>query len=198
MSIIEWPSGINPSEMSWRLISNSKTFTSVFTGSSQTVRFPGSKWHCSLNFTNLTDDESRELEALMASLDGESGRVKISHWARKGVANMGTPLVNAPNQTGRYLQTKGWKPNTDVLRKGDYLTVNNELKMVTENIKSDVSGNAVIAISPMLRYSPVLNEKVEVAKPYGIFKPVDNEQGDFQFHPYLLSDVSLEFEEALY
>ena len=50
----------------------------------------------------------------------------------------------------------------------------------------------------MLRYSPALNDKVEVAKPYGIFKPVDNEQGDFQFHPYLLSDVSLEFEEALY
>lgn len=134
----------------------------------------------------------------MASLDGESGRVKLSHWARKGVADMGTPLVSAPNQTGRYLQTKGWKPNANVLRKGDYLTVNNELKMVTENIKSDASGNAVIAISPMLRYSPALNEKVEVAKPYGIFKPVDNEQGDFQFHPYLLSDVSLEFEEALY
>ncbi|SPY68629.1 Uncharacterised protein [Providencia stuartii] len=140
MSIIEWPSGINPSEMSWRLISNSKTFTSVFTGSSQTVRFPGSKWHCSLSFTNLTDDESRELEALMASLDGESGRVKISHWARKGVANMGTPLVSASNQTGRYLQTKGWKPNTNVLRKGDYLTVNNELKMVTENIKVMLMG----------------------------------------------------------
>ncbi len=43
----------------------------------ETVRFPGSKWHCSLNFTNLTDEESRELEVLMASLDGESGRVVV-------------------------------------------------------------------------------------------------------------------------
>ncbi|WP_349486401.1 hypothetical protein [Providencia rettgeri] len=39
--VLEWPENVVPSSMSWQLMSNSKTFTSVFTGSSQTVRFSG-------------------------------------------------------------------------------------------------------------------------------------------------------------
>lgn len=78
MAVMEWPENIIPSTMNWQLVSNSKTFTSTFTGSVQTVRFPGSRWRCSLTFNNLTEDKSRELEALAAELDGESGRIKYT------------------------------------------------------------------------------------------------------------------------
>ncbi|WP_238149164.1 hypothetical protein [Arsenophonus endosymbiont of Aleurodicus floccissimus] len=77
MDIIEWPENIVLSAMNWQLVSNSKTFTSTFTGSVQTVRFPRSSWWWSLPFNNLTENKSRELEALAAEFDGESGRIKI-------------------------------------------------------------------------------------------------------------------------
>lgn len=198
MAVMEWPENIVPSTMNWQLISNSKTFTSTFTGSVQTVRFPGSRWRCSLTFNHLTETHSRELEALTAELDGESGRIKIYNWIRKGLTGRGEPVVSVANQTGRILQTKGWKVSLIVMRKGDYLTVNNELKMVTDNVTSDVNGNAAIPISPMLRYTPKINDNIETNSPFGIFKLTTNDQGNFQYRPGVFSTVTLAFEEALY
>ncbi|QCJ70441.1 hypothetical protein [Providencia heimbachae] len=196
--VLAWPENIAPSTMNWLLVSNSQTFTSVFTGSVQTVRFPGSRWRCVLTFNNLAENISRELEVLMAQLDGESGRVKISNWIRSGLSGKGAPVVSMANQTGSVLQTKGWLANSIVLRKGDYITVSNELKMVTNNIISDKEGNAQIPISPTLRNSPSINEKIETIKPYGIFKLTTNDQGNFQYRPGVFSSVTINLEEALY
>ncbi|MEQ4673986.1 hypothetical protein ABN063_05425 [Providencia vermicola] len=196
--VLTWPENVAPSTMSWQLFSNSQTFTSVFTGSEQTVRFPGSHWRCALTFTNLTENTSRELEVLMAQLDGESGRVKISNWLRPGLLNKGEPIVSVANQTGTILQTKGWLANSIVLRKGDYITVSNELKMITDNVISDKSGGAVVPISPILRRSPAVNEKIETVRPYGIFKLTSNDQGSFQYRPGVFSSVTINLKEALY
>lgn len=196
--VLTWPENIAPSTMNWQLISNSQTFTSVFTGSAQTVRFPGSRWRCVLTFNNLLENLSRDLEVLLAQLDGESGRVKINNWIRPGLSGKGTPIVSVANQTGTILQSKGWITNSIILRKGDYITVSNELKIITENVISDNEGNANIPISPILRHSPAINEKIETVKPYGIFKLTTNDQGNFQYRPGVFSSVSLTLEEALY
>lgn len=196
--VLVWPESIVPSTMNWQLMSNSQTFISVFTGSAQTVRFPGSRWKCVLSFNNLTDEKSRLLEVILAQLDGESGRVKISNWLRPGLIGKGSPIISEANQTGTMLQTKGWISNSIILRKGDYITVSNELKIITENVISDNDGNANIPISPMLRNSPSINEKIETVKPFGIFKLTSNDQGSFQYRPGVFSSISITLEEALY
>jgi len=196
MAALEWPADICPSSLTWRPESNAKTFRSPFNGSSQTVRFPGTRWVCSLTFNNLSDDKSRRLDALIASLDGEFGRVKIRDWGRGGHKPDGTPLVSDPNQSGIVLMTKGWSPGVLVLRAGDYLTVNDELKMVTADVASAAGGTAVIPIAPMLRSPPPANARIEVLAPYGIFKLKDNQQGTGNRVPGVFTSYTLEFEEA--
>ncbi|HEK0789009.1 TPA: hypothetical protein SMP78_003227 [Proteus mirabilis] len=196
-TILSWPQSIVPATLSWQLVSNSKTFTSTFTGSVQTVRFPGSRWRCSMSFNNLTDEQARVLEAFVAELDGESGRVKISDWARSGLTQRGKPKVSQPNQSGKLLESKDWLPNSIVLRIGDYITVNDELKRVTANVISDAQGNATILIAPILRYAPAVNDLIENEAPYGVFKLTSNDQGNFQRKPGILTSTSLSFEEAL-
>lgn len=83
----------------------------------------------------------------MAQLDGESGRIRLFDWARSSVGNVGAPVVNQPNQTGRSLLTKGWIPNSLVLRAADNITINHELKKVTSDVISDAEGNATIMFS---------------------------------------------------
>ncbi|MDK6976632.1 hypothetical protein QP313_17955, partial [Proteus mirabilis] len=102
-------------------------------------------------FNNLNEEKSRQLEALVASLDGMSGRVKISSWIRKGRYGYGSPRIAIPSQLGNQLETKDWKRNMRVLQQGDRLTVGNELKMVVADVVSDNNGRANIPISPMLR-----------------------------------------------
>ncbi len=196
MAVLEWPADVCPASLSWRPESNSKTFRSPFNGASQTVRFPGTRWVCSLTFNNLSDDKSRRIDALIAALDGEYGRVKIRDWGRDGRTPAGAPVVSDPNQSGVELYSKGWTPGRVVLRTGDYLTVNNELKIVTADVSSNSSGVAIIPIAPMLRSAPPANAKIEVAAPFGIFKLKDNQQGAGNRVPGVFTSYTLEFEEA--
>ncbi|VFS19473.1 Uncharacterised protein [Enterobacter cancerogenus] len=193
---LEWPADVEPSSLTWRTESNTKTFRSPFNGASQTVRFPGTRWVCSLTFNNLTDDKSRRIDALVASLDGEYGRVKIRDWGRDGRNPFGNPVVSDANQTGTQLYSKGWTAGKVILREGDYLTINDELKMVTADVTSTSTGTAIIPIAPMLRTSPPVNGKIELANPYGIFKLKDNQQGAGNRVPGVFTSYTLEFEEA--
>ena len=54
----------------------------------------------------------------------------------------------------------------------------------------------MIPIAPMLRTSPPVNGKIEVANPYGIFKLKDNQQGAGNRVPGVFTSYTLEFEEA--
>ncbi|HEM8304977.1 TPA: hypothetical protein U2M51_001184 [Providencia rettgeri] len=198
MDILIWPKELEPSSLDWQLISNSKTFVSVFTGSAQTVRYPGSRWRCDLTLNNLIDEKSRLLEVILAQLDGESGRIKLFDWVRMGANDVGEPIVSQPNQMGRTILTKGWRPNSLVLKAADNVTINHELKKVTSDVMSDAQGNATISFSPMLRYSPVMGDKIEVKNPYGIFKLTDNNQGRLRRTPGVFTSTTLSFEEALY
>lgn len=196
MAALEWPADVCPSALTWRPESNSKTFRSPFNGASQTVRFPGTRWVCSLTFNNLTDEKSRRIDAIVAALDGEYGRVKIRDWGRAGRPPAGTPVVSDANQTGTELHSKGWTPSVEVLRIGDYITVNDELKMVTADVTSTANGTAIIPIAPMLRSSPNAEAAIEVARPFGIFKLKDNQQGTGNREPGVFTSYTLEFEEA--
>ncbi|RCX01881.1 MULTISPECIES: hypothetical protein [Kosakonia] len=193
---VEWPADVCPAALTWRPESNTKTFRSPFNGASQTVRYPGTRWVCSLTLTNLTDEKSRRVDALIASLDGEYGRVKIRDWGRPGRTPAGTPTVSDANQTGTELHSKGWTAGVIVLRAGDYITVNDELKMVTADVTSAADMTAIIPIAPMLRISPPANAVIEVANPYGIFKLKDNQQGAGSRIPGGFTSYTLEFEEA--
>lgn len=196
MAALEWPDDVCPASLTWRPESNTKTFRSPFNGASQTVRFPGTRWICSLTFNNLTDDKSRRIDALVAELDGEYGRVKIRDWGRNGRAPAGSPVVSDADQTGMELNTKGWLPGKTVLMTGDYITVNDELKIVTADVTSSASGSAVISFAPMLRSSPAPNAPIEVENPFGIFKLKDNQQGTGNRIPGVFTSYTLEFEEA--
>ncbi|HEM6872347.1 hypothetical protein HCH73_21660 [Citrobacter koseri] len=196
MAALEWPEDVCPASLTWRPESNTKTFRSPFNGASQTVRFPGTRWVCSLTFNNLSDEKSRRIDSLVAELDGEYGRVKIRDWGRSGRTPAGSPLVDGANQTGTELHSKGWTAGMVVLRQGDYITVNDELKMVTADVSSASNGTALIPFAPMLRSPPPANAVIEVANPYGIFKLKDNQQGAGNRVPGVFTSYTLEFEEA--
>lgn len=194
--ILEWPAVIFPSEMSLLLQSNSKIFQSPFSGSSQTASFPGSRWAMTMTLKNRQEWEARALEALVADLDGVAGRVRLWDFARGGRSPAGTPIVSQSKQMGKMLNTRGWLPERLVLKRGDYITVNDELKKVTQDVRSDISGQAVIRFSPQLRWPPVAGAPIECRKPTGIFRLADENQGSFSRIPGIFHSVTLQFVEA--
>lgn len=197
ISAIDWPSGILPSTLDWKLKSNSGTFTSPWTNQTQSVRYPGSAWTCKMTLADLDDYESRELEVLLVSLDGYSGRVKLTDWGRAPAVVLGSPVVSGAGQTGRVLRTSGWNPSVTVLKKGDYITVNDELKLILADAVSDSTGFANLQIGPQLRNIPSNASAIEVARPYGIFRLSETENGASR-KPGFANDFDLQFVEAFF
>ncbi|WP_338383607.1 hypothetical protein [Yersinia pseudotuberculosis] len=149
-----------------------------------------------MTFNNRKDRDARALEALIAELDGVAGRVRLWDFARGGRAPAGTPIVSVAEQRGKLLSTRGWLPERLVLQRGDYITVNDELKKVTQDVRSDISGQAVIRISPQLRWPPVAGAPIECRKPTGVFRLSDENQGSFSRVPGIFHSVTLQFVEA--
>lgn len=164
MAVLDWPDGLVPSKVTWGLQSNTESFTSPLNRSSQTVERPGARWKASLEFPPLKDPDLGRLEAFLAELNGMAGRFTIWPHGRPGNSPY-SPLVNGTVTDFKKLPTKAWPSSTLVLRAGDFLAVNGELKKVTSDVTSDGGGLATVPISPPLRKVPAANAPITLNKP---------------------------------
>lgn len=192
---LEWPDGILPSTFDWSLSSNGTSFTSPWNGQTQAARFPGSAWNAAMTLNNLDDLESRHLEVMIVELDGLAGKIKLWDFGRDVATVYGTPKVTVGGQTGTNLATSGWTANKTVLKKGDYFTVNDELKIVLRDVVSSATGTATIPFGPQLRNSPAPGAPLEVARPYAIFRLAKKKNGVGR-QPGIVNNFSFEFVEA--
>lgn len=195
MATLVWPDDLRPTTFKMYLASNGSSFKSPWNGATQTVGFPGSAWEVNMELSNQDDYEARAIEAILFELDGMSGRILLRDYGRTPPPVKGRPVVYGAGQTGIYLATAGWTPSTKVLSKGDYITVNNELKYVLEDCYSVADGRATIKFAPKLRNTPASNAEIEVARPYGIFRLTDNKNG-VDRKSGINNDFSLSFTEV--
>lgn len=161
-----------PGALEWALVSNTQTFTSPLNGTIQTLELPGARWRASFTYQNLSDADAATLQAFLVALRGQAGRFYLWNFARpspRGVAT-GTPVVSGAGQTGTSLVTSGWTNSvTGILKTGDFIGVNGELKMLTADASSNGSGVATLNFEPPLRASPANGAAITVTKPTALF-----------------------------
>lgn len=167
MTTLTFPS-IIPNSTEWSLQSNTQQHRSPLSGTIQTLELAGARWSASLRFDSLTQSDARTMMAFLVQLRGGAGRFYLydhSLPVPRGTAT-GTPLVNGASQTGTSLTTDGWTINiTGILKAGDYIGVNGELKMVTADCNSNGSGQCTVTFEPPLRSSPADNAAITVTRP---------------------------------
>jgi len=154
---ISIPSVPNFTTSSFYLQFNTQQFESSLSKAVQRVQLSGPRWVASFSLPAMTRDTVSEWITFFNNLRGNLNTFDAFDPEGKiprGSAG-GAPLVNGASQTGSTLITDGWPiSTTGILLKGDYFSVNNELKQITQNIDSDGSGNATLVFEPNLRNSP--------------------------------------------
>lgn len=102
--VIDWPVDLIPSDMGLGLETMTRTFESPWTGSVQTADSPGAKVVMQVTFRNLPADKARRLEALIFSLDGQRGRVRMWDFAARPPHRPGsdTPVARTALTAGRH------------------------------------------------------------------------------------------------
>lgn len=160
---------------------NVKKIKSQFTGSTQEIARPGDIWFATYEIAIGTQAMRAEWQVFLMQAGNVSNTFKAyNHYYSARGALGGTPLVNGADQTGISLVTDGWPNSTSVLKAGDFITVNDELKIVTSDVTSDGSGNATIAIEPKIRVSPDDNSAITTVNPYCLMRLTDNEQAQWE------------------
>lgn len=159
-----FPDDILPATAMFGLQSNTESFTSPLNRSTQTVERPGSRWKARLTFSTMSLTQQRRLKAYLTALNGMAGRTYLWPHDNPGSA-LYSPVVNGTMTDFKSLPTKSWPASTLVLRAGDYLEVNGELKMVLADVTSDASGLAAVPVGPPFRKAPANLAAINLDKP---------------------------------
>jgi hypothetical protein len=178
MTTIAWPTLLVPSEQEWGLTSNTLESRSSLNQSVQTKEFPGARWYANLTFNGLGSDRYREFMAFLAKLRGRANRVALTDYGYTGARGAlgGTPIVDGAGQyPGASLNVSGF-PNsvTNVMRAGDYFQVGTELKLITQDINSDGTGDATLVFEPPLRAAPTNGASIITTAPAALMMLADD------------------------
>lgn len=171
---------------------------SPYSFNSQIYDYNSESWGLKVSINPLTRAEAQPWIAFLTALRGKRGTFL---W---GPAIMSTPLgegtgvpvVDGAGQNGRELQTKGWNPNTVVLKAGDLFQVNQGLYVSVKDVLSDGSGEALIDVFPKLK-NHADETALILSYPKGIFRLTSNVVPILDVSETNLFNINFEAEEAL-
>lgn len=167
MATITYPSTPKANSMSWRLVMPSQTNASEWTGRRQTIASGRGWWECQIVLPPIVGTTNvNAWRSFVAKARGRANDFQIPVDPTAQSASASTPLVNGASQTGRTLATDGWPVSTTVLVAGQFVTINNQLLQLTENVTSNGSGVATLTFEPPIRVSPADNAAIEYNNPY--------------------------------
>jgi hypothetical protein len=167
MATITYPSTPRPQGMAWRLVMPAQTNVSDWTGRRQTLASGRGWWEAQITFPPIVGTTNiNAWRSFIAKSRGSANDFQVPVDPVAQSASTATPLVNGAGQQGRTLNTDGWPTSTTVLQAGQYVTINNQLLQLTENVTSNGSGVAVLTFEPPVRVSPADNATIEYKNPF--------------------------------
>lgn len=174
MTVQTMPSSPGFRDAIFGLESNSQAFFSIFTKAARTTEYPGARWRGQFTLPPMRAAQAAQWQAFLVKLRGQAGRFYAGDpdyavAGPRGTAG-GTGLVNGANQTGTALVTDGWTASQAALfRTGDYIAFDTasgrELKMITQDVASNGSGQATLVFEPPIRNSPADNAAIIKSNP---------------------------------
>jgi len=174
MATVTFPSTPKPNGMSWRLVMPAQTNVSEWTGRRQTIASGRGWWECQLSLPPIVGTSGvNAWRSFIGKSRGKANDFQVPVDPTAQSSATATPLVNGAGQTGRTLNTDGWPTSTTVLVAGQFVTINNQLLQLTENVTSNGSGVATLTFEPPIRTAPSDNAAIEFKNPYCLMYMVE-------------------------
>jgi hypothetical protein len=132
-----------------------------------------------------TGDGSSYIAAWRSTLSASSVGTRL-------VLTTGTAVTSA-SQTGSGIYVKGLPASTNgLLLPGDWIEINQQLKMVTASLDSDAAGLGYLQFRPRLHRPVADNDPIIVTKPMGKFLLRDGAQWNNRYGLYMDIDLTLD------
>jgi hypothetical protein len=182
VSVVSLPASAGALQsVDWNFNTAVAVVTSVFTGQTQTQRWPGADaLSGTATLPPLTQVQADAWISALMQMQGMSNAFQLGDPMKtspRGSA-LGTPTADASIAMvsgGQTLFTKGWTASKiNLLLPGDYLQIGYRLHRVLDAVISDSSGKAAISIWPSLREPPLDGEVLVLTNPVGLFRLATN------------------------
>lgn len=125
----------------------------------------------------IGEDRVLDWRAFVVDCDGVANKFRLVACERDQVADDPVVLVDGSGQGGHTLKTKGWGSPGLKLRRGQFVTVGEQLLILMGSVIADGSGRATIRFKPYLRVIPGDGERIEVKRPYAVVSMSDPKNG---------------------
>lgn len=191
---LTWPASLRPSEMTWGIVNNSRSFTSTLSNSQQIVGYPGAYWQCTLTFGLLTRAQERELSSFLGRLDGMFGTFNMPAFTRRRTLNVGSLTVVSGIAQARSMVLAGAAPSSAIFSSGDYITVAGEMFEVTDPAASSAQGQVTVMLNKRIRKTLVAGAAVEYLNPYSEMR-MTSDTWSMSVRP-VVANGSYQFREA--
>ena len=169
--------------------------TSPFTYSYKTSDFGGQQLLAEITLPLMKRPEAMAWVATLTQLQGTDTFYFSDPLHTRPLGNgTGAPLVNGASQLGASLITDGWAANTEqVLKSGDWLSIDDLLYMQTVDADSDASGNATLTLFPDVQVAFADNAEIKIgADARGTFEMINNGSASFEVHGLMASGLTLQ------
>lgn len=198
MAIITMPASPGPSVIGRpRLIAPAQENVSPWTGARQVLSL-GRGWF-ELDYTLPTiigDAKFLPWGAFLARMSTriDTARVKVVRRAQSSASQ--TARHAGGGQTGVSLSTDGWPSSTKVLLAGQFVTIEDQLLQLTDDVDSNGSGAATIEFRPPLRAAPANDAAIEYRLPTALVTLISDPPAIAHSPHEVYTIPTLQFREA--
>lgn len=177
--LIAIPTDPVASDIEWTIDQPGQVNRGEFTGKRRvTLLAAAPRWYAKVTLPPITG-ESRVLEwrAFVVDCDGVANSFRLIACERDQIAGSLDVRVLGANQGGHALITSGWGAAGAKLKRGQFVTLGDQLLMLNAAVVADANGNATLSVKPYIRVVPADQASIEVKRPYAVMSMADPKNG---------------------
>ncbi|MFN3517949.1 MAG: hypothetical protein ACK4YT_00730 [Sphingomonas sp.] len=177
--LIPFPAAPVPAQIDWSIDQPGQVNRGEFTGRRRvTILTAAPRFYAQVTLPPiLGEDRVLDWRAFVVDLDGVANSFRLVAVERDQLRDSPLVSVDGAGQGGLQLATKGWGAAGQKLKRGQFVTVGDQLLMLRAPVVADAEGRAVLSIKPYLRLSPVDGGLIEVRRPYAVMAMSDPRNG---------------------
>lgn len=176
--LIAMPAAPVAANIEWNLDQPGQANRSEFTGKRRvTLLTTAPRWYAKVTLPPILG-EARVLDwrAFVVDCDGIANSFRLIAVERPQIAGVAVTVKGA-GQFGRSIVTQGWGAAGEKLKRGQMVTIGDQLLMLQAPVIADANGQATLSVKPYVRQIPADGAPIEVSLPYAVMSMSDPKNG---------------------
>lgn len=173
---------------------------SKYTGAGQRVVFPYAVWELKGKLVEYEGLDAGKIRSFLVQLEGQANtfRMPVPGFTKPMTGYNANALANgATAARASSIAVDGLNPNVPIVAEGDYITIQDELKLVTQAGASNGAGQMIISFKPALRKAVPDNTLVILQNPTCLMCAPDDDVAMWGVAPPIRQKTSFEAIEAV-